>query len=77
MSTRQILKRVSKLENLICPQSDGNTSHTLEELCRSSWRHDKKRFMEMAKDTGHYGLFVHQFQREDAEAAAARRSTRV
>ena len=69
MSTRQILKRVSKLENLICPRSDGNTSITLEELCRSMWRSDKKHFIELAKNNS-YQLFVYQFEQEDASAAA-------
>jgi len=72
MSTRQILKRVAKLEDLICPRSDGNTSITLEELCRSMWRSDKQRFMEIAKNNS-YQLFVYQFQREDAEATSMAR----
>jgi hypothetical protein len=49
------------------PQSDG--TFTLEELCRSLWRKDKKGFMEQAKNTS-YQLFVYQFEREDAEAAS-------
>jgi hypothetical protein len=69
MRTRQILKRVAKLEDLICPRSDGNTSITLEELCRSMWRSDKKHFIEIAKNNS-YQLFVYQFEQEDANAAA-------
>ena len=69
MSTRQHLTRVAKLENLICPQSDGNTSTTLEELCRSMWRSNKKGFIELAKNNS-YQLFVYQFEQEDASAAA-------
>jgi hypothetical protein len=65
MSTRQSLKRVANLEERMCPQSDG--MWTLEELCRSLWRKNKKRFMEIAKNTS-YQLFVYQFQREDADA---------
>jgi 5-methylcytosine-specific restriction endonuclease McrBC regulatory subunit McrC len=48
------------------PQSDG--LWTLEELCRSMWRNDKKGFMELARNNS-YQLFVYQFQREDAETA--------
>jgi glycerophosphoryl diester phosphodiesterase len=69
MSTRQHLTRVAKLESLIRPESDGNTSTTLEELCRSMWRANKKQFMEMAKNNS-YQLFVYQFEQEDASAAA-------
>jgi len=69
MSTRQLLKRVANLENLICPQSDGSV--TLEELCRSMWRRNKKHFREIAEESSYpFQLFVYQFQREDAEAAS-------
>ncbi len=37
MSTRQILKRVEKLE-MIRLRSDGIITITLEELCRSMWQ---------------------------------------
>ena len=65
MNTQQRLKRVARLENLICPKSDGST--TLEELCRSMWRTDKENFIEMAKNNS-YQLYVYQFQQEDANA---------
>ena len=72
MSTRQSLKRVAKLESLMRPQS--HKSFTLEELCRSLWRDNKKRFIEIAESTNYcYSLFVYQFQQEDADAAAAAR----
>ena len=76
MSTRQSLKRVAKLENLMCPQSDGDISITLEELCRSMWRQDKKGFLESAKNNS-YRLFVSQFEREDAAEAASRDGLRL
>jgi hypothetical protein len=74
MNTRQRLKRVAKLQNLLCPQSDGSV--TLEELCRSMWRRNKKTFREIAEASNYpYQLFVYQFEQEDADAAsmAARR----
>jgi hypothetical protein len=67
MSTGRLLNRVSKLEGLAYPQSDGTC--TLEELCRSIWRKDKKRFIEISQSSS-CRLFVTQFEREDAEAAA-------
>ena len=70
MSSGRLLNRVSKLEGSASPQSDG--SCTLEELCRSIWRKDKKRFIEISQDSS-CRLFVTQFEREDAEALLERR----
>jgi glycerophosphoryl diester phosphodiesterase len=70
MNTQQRLKRVAKLQNLLSPQSDG--SSTLEELCRSMWRSNKKHFIEMAKNNS-YQLYVYQFEQEDATAASIAR----
>ena len=67
MSTRQILKRVAKLENLSRRPVDGIIPRTLEEICRSMWRSNKKGFIELAKNNS-YQLFVYQFQQEDANA---------
>ena len=67
MSTKQRLKRVAKLQNVLRQQSDG--SSTLEELCRSMWRSNKKYFIEMAKNNS-YQLFVYQFEQEDPNAAS-------
>jgi hypothetical protein len=50
---------------------DGHILITLEELCRSMWRQDKKGFLESAKNNS-YRLFVSQFEREDAAEAASR-----
>jgi hypothetical protein len=66
MSTRQIRKRVEKVEEKVCPEHDG--SYTLEELCRMLWRQDKRGYLEMANGGDHtLRLFVQQFEREDAE----------
>ena len=65
MSTRQIIKRVAKLENLRRRPVDGIIPMTLEELCRSMWRSNKKGFVELAKNNS-YQLFVYQFEQEDA-----------
>ena len=71
-----MLKRVAKLESLICPESDGNISITLEELCRLMWRRNKEHFRKIAEDSNYpFQLFVYRFQREDAEAASRQRGT--
>jgi hypothetical protein len=50
------------------PEHDG--TYTLEELCRLSWRRDKRRIIELANEPGSLcGYFVEQFEREDAERA--------
>ena len=69
MIIQQLSNRVLKLERLIPPERD--QSYTLEEICRSMWRQNKKQFIETAKNNS-YQLFVYQFEREDAEAAASR-----
>jgi hypothetical protein len=74
MNARQRLNRIAKLQELLCPKSDGSV--TLEELCRSMWRRNKKNFREIAEESSYpYQLFVYQFEQEDADAAsmAARR----
>jgi hypothetical protein len=67
MNTQQRLKRVAKLQNLLSPHPDGGS--TLEELCRSMWRSNKKYFIEMAKNNS-YQLYVYKFEQEDARAAS-------
>ena len=69
MSTRQHLARVAKLESLSRRPVDGIIPMTLEEICRSMWRSNKKGFIELAKNNS-YQLFVYQFEQEDASAAA-------
>ncbi len=71
MSTRQIGKRVGKLEEKMCPEHDG--SYTLEELARMLWRADPKRYVEMvAEGDPTLRFFVDQFEVEEAERAAQR-----
>lgn len=62
MNARQIRNRLHKIERTILPRDDG--TYTLEELCRSMWRRDKRGFIELANQTG-MQLFVHQFEAED------------
>jgi hypothetical protein len=69
MSIHQLSNRVLKLERLLPPTRD--RTYTLEEICRSMWRQNKSHLIEIAKNNS-YQLFVYQFEREDAEAAAAR-----
>jgi hypothetical protein len=66
-----IVRRIQRLEALEFQHraKDGHRSITLEELCRLSWRRDKKEFLESAKNNS-YQLFASQFEREDAEAAS-------
>ena len=69
MNARQRLHRLAKLQELLCPESDGTV--TLEELCRSMWRRNKKSFKEIAEESSYpYQLFVYQFEQEDADAVA-------
>lgn len=70
MNTQQRLKRIAKLQNLLCPRFEG--AITLEELCRSMWRANKKSFTDIAKNNS-YQLFVYQFEQEDATALALKR----
>ena len=72
MSTRQIRKRVEKIQEKVRPTRDGmRFGGTLEDLCRLMWRQDRKRHMEMvAEGDSTLRVFCHQFEREDAERAA-------
>ena len=72
MSTRQIRKRVEKIQEKVCPEHDG--TYTWEELNRLIWRQDKQRFLEIANgpDGSMSRSFVAHFEREDAERAARR-----
>jgi hypothetical protein len=64
MSAARIKRRLKNLEqNLSAP--NGGT-FTLEELCRSRWRADKKDFLKLARET-RLDHFVRQFELEDAE----------
>jgi ABC-type xylose transport system substrate-binding protein len=63
MNARQALKRIARLERLMCPQEseDGTIGVTLEQLCREWWNRDKKGFKKMAECTM-YQTFANQFQ---------------
>jgi hypothetical protein len=63
MNARSIRNRLLRVERKIHPSAD--MGFTLEELCRCMWREDKRKFMEIAKDSS-LTLFVHQFKVDDA-----------
>jgi len=69
MSTRQTLKRIERLERLMCPQEDG-AGKTLDQLCRECWKEDKTRFTKLGKSNSYYRKFVERFRQEDANAAS-------
>ena len=66
MSLRQLRRRVERAAAQVHPEHDGG--FTFEELCRASWRCDKKAFLKLVAQDSMLGLFIPQFQREDAEA---------
>ena len=65
---RQIEKRLEKLKESIRP---GDNSVTLEELCRSMWQMDKRRYLQDAKEQFIMSSFIPQFEREDPRARGA------
>lgn len=70
MSTRQIRRRVEKLEERY-PRKDPN-SYTLEELFRKMWREDKENYMRETKKWGWpMTRYIPQFEQEDAERATS------
>jgi hypothetical protein len=70
MSTRQLRKRLAKVQEKLSPEHDGG--YTWEELNRLLWRQDRQKYLEMANGPDGYMCrsFVAQFEREDAERAA-------
>ena len=74
MNAQNFKKRLQKLEQPLSPS--GDCSCTLEQLCRSIWRADKKRFLVLAKSTN-LTYFIPQFQFEDAEQLGRRPGGRV
>ena len=69
MSTREMRRRLAKVQEKVNPVHDG--TYTLEELCRLMWRQDRKQYMEMvAEGDSILRAFTGQFEREDAERAA-------
>jgi len=76
MSVAQIVKRVERVEQALCPRHDPDkTTFTLEELCRSMWQQDQAAFMALG-DIFPVELFRTNFEREDALAAEAERKSR-
>jgi hypothetical protein len=63
MSTRQMLRRLAKVEHRVRPKRD-DSGFTLEELCRAIWRDDEKGFRRMACEYGSFRYFVRQFELE-------------
>ena len=65
MSTRQMRRRLAKVQEKVSPEHDG--TYTLEELCRLLWQQDKQKYREMANgpDGYMYRFFVAQFEREE------------
>lgn len=70
MNASAVNKRLQKLEDKLHPSHDG--TFTLEELCRSMWRQDKNGFRKFAEKERE-GLFLRQFEFEDAERESAAR----
>ena len=65
---RQIQKRIQKLQAAIRPDDD---TFTFEELCRSYWQGDRKAFQELVKQDPLFGIYVTQFELEEADALRA------
>ena len=63
MSTRQMGKRLEKLEAQFRPKHDDG-KYTLEELCRVYWQLDQTEFRKMAQRDSSYSYFIPQFERE-------------
>jgi hypothetical protein len=75
MSTRQMRKRLAKVQEKVNPEDDGTC--TWEEFNRLLWQRDKQKYLEMEKesDSDLCHSFVAQFEREDAERAARVRTS--
>ena len=74
MSLRQLRRRVEKVAAQVDPDDDGG--FTFEELCRAYWRSDKRAFLKLVTQDSMLGLFIPQFQREDAEALRTAEATK-
>ena len=66
---RQIQRRLEALEEVIAPEDDN--SFTFEELCRAIWQRDKRSFRRMVERDCRFGIYVTQFELEDADALRA------
>jgi hypothetical protein len=66
MTTRQLRKRVERVEQKACRQHD--RTYTLEELCRLMWRQSKKEYLEMANGEQYFlRSFIPLFEGKDAK----------
>jgi hypothetical protein len=66
MITRQLSRRVTRIEKTLLPADDGMV--TIEEFCRFMWRRDPAHCVELAKEPGDW-IFRHYipvFEAEDA-----------
>jgi hypothetical protein len=70
---RQIEKRLQKLNESIRPDDN---MFTFEELCRSIWRQNKKAFRKFVDQDCRFGIYVAQFELEDADALQAAKAAR-
>ena len=67
-STRQIRKRVERVQERMCPKRDGRWSGTLEEFCRMLWDQERKLYLKLvAEGDPTLRCFRGQFEREDDE----------
>ncbi len=73
MNVRGLKNRLLKIERRILQCDDG--TFTLEELCRSMWHQDKRKFLEIANGSN-LSLFARQFELDAAERAATDRQMR-
>jgi hypothetical protein len=66
MITRQLSRRIERIEERLCPRDEGR--FTLEELCRAMWRIDPGRCIEISREPGAFTFrtFVPLFQAEEA-----------
>jgi hypothetical protein len=77
MNARYLGKRLSKVEKLLLPSSDGLITYV--ELCRSLWRADKEKYKyKRTAQGGHlqHAWFIPQFEREDAARSVSRTISR-
>jgi hypothetical protein len=70
MNTSQLSKRIDKLTAAIRPNAPRN--FTLEELCRTYWRMDRRGFRAQVAEMPIFRFFLDMFEREETEAAANR-----
>lgn len=77
MITRQISRRLARLEEKVLPKDDG--MFTMEELCRSMWRRNPAHCVELAQESGDSIMrsYIPIFEAEDAKRSYGERGTPV